>query len=293
MQTYLDCYACFLNQALRTARMATDDVDVHKRILDRVSGRLASFPLSANPPEMAVFIYQTVRELCGNSDPYAAVKRDYNRRMLTRYAQLKERVRRDSDPLRAAVSYAIAGNVIDFGSSSDFDLDAVLDGCQETACTRFDFDTFRSAVASADHILYLGDNAGEIVLDKLLIETLARPTVFVVRDAPIINDVTRSDADAVSMGDVAEVISNGDGAPGTILARCAPGFRARFDAAPMIISKGQGNFETLSAEDRPIFFLLRVKCRVVARHLNIPAGVAVLMASDAAKRKYGEGAGRA
>jgi hypothetical protein len=130
-------------------------------------------------------------------------------------------------------------------------------------------DSFVSTLSSAKSILYLGDNAGESVFDKILIEAMQKPVTYVVREHPVINDVTMEDALASGIQEVASIISSGSDAPGILLNDCSDEFRHAFENADMIISKGQGNYETLSETTRPVFFLLKAKCHVIAHHLGV------------------------
>lgn len=144
-----------------------------------------------------------------------------------------------------------------------------------------EMDKFRQAIDEAQSILYLADNAGEIAFDRLLVEQLLSKRVTVaVRGAPVINDVTLIDAQAVGLDKIVEVIDNGSDAPGTILSDCNPEFRRRFAEADLIIAKGQGNFETLSGETGNLFFLFKIKCAVIAEHVKQPLGMQVLIHSD-------------
>lgn len=132
----------------------------------------------------------------------------------------------------------------------------------------------KEALSTAKTVLYLGDNAGEIVLDKLFIETLMHPNLyFAVRGAPVINDATLDDAQYVGIDAVADVISNGYDAPSTIVDRCSPQFQELFNKADVIISKGQGNLEgLLEKTDKQVYFLLMVKCDVIAEALGVKKG---------------------
>ena len=137
-------------------------------------------------------------------------------------------------------------------------------------------------VTPQDWFNNLADNAGEIVFDRLLIEQLPIDRVTVaVRGYPVINDATLDDAETAGLTDIVDVISNGSDAPGTLLDDCSEAFRSRFEEADLIIAKGQGNYETLAQSPRPIFFLLRVKCPVVARDLDYPVGSMVVHPSTA------------
>jgi uncharacterized protein with ATP-grasp and redox domains len=143
-------------------------------------------------------------------------------------------------------------------------------------------EAFRNAVSQAERILYLTDNAGEIVLDRLLIEQLPTEQVTVaVKGAPVINDATMEDALLAGLPRIVEVIDNGSDAPGTILEACSQAFRERFEDADLIVSKGQGNYETLSDSDKNIFFILKAKCPVIAKDLGCEVGAMILRRSRA------------
>jgi len=171
---------------------------------------------------------------------------------------------------------AIAGNVIDLGADPDFDLEGEMRNLFTKDLLEDQFESFKHRLENARTVLYLADNAGETVFDRILIETMRKETVYAVRDIPIINDATIEDAQKSGIGKVARIVSSGCDAPGTILKRCSQEFLSLFAAADLIISKGQGNFESLSAEEAPIFFLLKVKCPVIARHLGAQPGEIIL-----------------
>jgi uncharacterized protein with ATP-grasp and redox domains len=131
----------------------------------------------------------------------------------------------------------------------------------------------RAALPLSKTLLYLGDNAGKIVMDRILLETIRHPAVyFAVRGAPIINDATIDDAQAVGIDKIARIISNGDDAPGTILEAASPEFREVFDRADLVIAKGHGNFEGLYGIDKNIYYILMAKCDHVAAHLGVRKG---------------------
>ncbi len=182
-----------------------------------------------------------------------------------------------------AVRYAIAGNIIDFGVQSEIDDAIIHDTLDRAVRAHIPANTlceFRNAVELADDILYLGDNAGEIVLDRLLIEQLHYEKVtYAVRGRPIINDATFADAQFTGITDLVEVIDNGSDAPGTILDDCSQEFRRRFEQADLIIAKGQGNYESLSNSAGNIVFVLMAKCPVIARDIGYNVGSFVLKSS--------------
>ncbi|MBN1850028.1 MAG: DUF89 family protein [Deltaproteobacteria bacterium] len=268
MKTYLECIPCFLKQALHAAQAATKDENKTKQVLDEVAGLIPQIPLESPPPETARLIYGAVQRVTGVSDPFKSHKEESIQKALSLYDELKSIVIQSQDPLHTAVKLAIAGNAIDLGANPDFDFDKEITFFMESELSLEHYASFRQTLEKARTILYLGDNAGETVFDKILIETIGKDTVYAVRDIPIINDATIEDAQKSGINDVARIISSGCDAPGTILKRCAPEFLNVFQKADMIISKGQGNFESLSTEQGPIFFLLKVKCPVIARHLG-------------------------
>jgi uncharacterized protein with ATP-grasp and redox domains len=285
MRTYLECIPCFFRQALIAARLAGADEEDQKRILDEVAGVLPTFSLNATPPEMGRIIHRIVMKITGKEDPYRHIKEESTRKALTLYPQLKEILSRSDDRLRTAVNFAIAGNSIDYGARDALDIEKELVSIlnaenRASADTVFDYSRFRDAFNRAETILYLGDNVGETVFDRLLIEEMLQQAekriTYVVRERPIINDALIDDARQCGIDELVEIISSGSDAPGTLLSICSPEFLERFHEADMIISKGQGNFETLSEARQPIFFLFMAKCQVIARDIGCRQGDMVL-----------------
>ena len=276
MKTYLDCFPCFLRQALEAARMAGADEERQRLILDRTMALLQDASLESKPPEIGDGVHRIVRQLTGDDDPYAAVKAESTREALRLYPRLKALVAEDGDRLERAIRIAIAGNVIDFATGADFDIKEGLERILNQPFAINDIAAFRKALSEARSVLYLGDNAGETVFDRVLIEALDVPVIYAVKGGPIINDATVDDALAAGLDEVAEVVSTGSDAPGTILSRCSAEFRALYERAELVIAKGQANYETLSEEGGRLFFLLKVKCPVIARDIGAPVGSIVL-----------------
>ena len=261
--------------------MSTGDEALQRRILDEVMKRLVQLPLDVTPPQVGRIIHRLIKEITGKDDPYQRVKRRYNEMALEMYPGLCERVQASEDPVLTAVKLAIAGNIVDFGAlSGNFDLEQVVEETLSSDFASDDYESFRRAFERADHIVYLGDNTGEIVFDRILIETLLKlvraQIVFVVRGAPIINDATMEDARFVGMDQVVQVISDGSDTPATVLSECSPEVSEAYHAADMVIVKGQGSYESLSDEHGPLFFLLKAKCPVVAEDLGVKVGGIIL-----------------
>jgi len=276
MRTYHECVPCFISQATEAVRFVTDDREIHDKVLRGVRRMVDRMDLSQPPIAMGRHVHRMIRRLAGDEDPYKEVKERFNRAALALYPELKERVKRSRDPLEAAVRIAIAGNIIDFGVNRNLqesDVHEAIEQAMEAPLDNGALSDFRKAMADASSILYLGDNAGEIVFDRLLVEEMPLEKVtFVVRGSPVINDATMDDARAAGLTDIVEVIDNGSDAPGTLLESCSEEFRERFETADLILSKGQGNYETVSHIPKRIFFLLKAKCPVIARDLGCDVG---------------------
>jgi len=284
MKTYFDCIPCAVRQVLDAVRMITDDEEVHGKVLRESLGMWQTMDLRQSPPAMAQKIHRFLREITGVADPYYEVKQRYNRLALEMVGELTKTVEQSADPFETAVRLAIAGNIIDFGVNSTIEESHVEDTIRQSLTDPLDtqaVEQLKEAAAQAKDILYLGDNAGEIVFDRMLIEQMPREKVtFVVRGGPILNDALAEDAEMVGLTGMVEVIDNGFDAPGTILERSSEDFRRRFDEADLVIAKGQGNFESLNDAERSIFFLLRPKCTVLARHLGCGIGRLVVVQTD-------------
>lgn len=280
MKTFLDCLPCMMDQALRAGRIATDDERIIKKLLDEVGAMMKDIPLENTPPETGEIIYRKVREITGVADPYKEVKEANIEEALSLYPELKKIVKESENSLLTAIRIAIAGNVIDLGVNKKFNLVEDVQKILKQDFAIMDFDKFEKQLKIADSVLYLGDNAGESVFDKILIEELNKPTTYVVREIPVINDVTEEDAIASGIREVAEIISSGTTAPAVILSLCNNEFIKRFNNSKMIISKGQGNYEGLSDVKQPVFFLLKAKCFVIANDLNVEENDIVLKGNN-------------
>jgi uncharacterized protein with ATP-grasp and redox domains len=284
MRIYFDCVPCFVRQVLDSVRMITDDERLHEKVLREALRTASEMDVSQSPPAMAKKIHRFIREITGVDDPYLEVKNRFNAFALKLFPKLKQQVETSKDPIETAVRLAIAGNIIDFGVNSAVDPIQVERIIAESLTDPLDTESlemFKHIVSQAKDILYLGDNAGEIVFDRLLIEQLpCEKVTFIVKGGPVLNDAVIEDAQIAGLTDIVEVIDNGSDAPGTILSDCSDTFRRRFGEADLVIAKGQGNYETLSDIDKNVFFLVRPKCNVLARHLGCKIGNLVLSGSN-------------
>jgi len=276
MKTYLECIPCFVRQAHDALRQVSDDEALMHRALQRVLVASAEFEMTLSPPEMARTIHRIIREETGVADPYAEIKAESTVVALRLAEEARPMISGAIDPFKMALRFSIAGNIMDFALTSKWDqmnLSTFLDDTRLKELDEAEVESLRRAVSTARNILFLGDNAGEAVFDRLLIEQMpAAKVAYAVKGAPIINDVTLADARASGLDEVAELIDNGNDAPGTILSLCPPAFQKHFAEADLVIAKGQANYETLSDSERPVFFLTQVKCPVIGRDIGKPVG---------------------
>lgn len=287
MRSELDCYPCILNQAVRSLKIAGIEGEEAQGVLAELAREVSALDPSLTPAENSTIIVRRLMALTASPDPYRAAKARSNEMALALLPGVQERIAGSSDPLFAALQAAVAGNVIDMGIMSQIDVPKALNQAFLAGFARSHYAELRRRVEAAGQrggtVLILGDNSGEIAFDRLLAQELKALGVrvqYAVKGAPIINDATHDDARQVGMGDVAQVFDNGSGYLGTVLHDCSPEFLAAFDAADLIISKGQANFETLEGERRAgdrTFFALKAKCGVIAGHLAVNVGDTVLV----------------
>jgi len=272
MQLALDCLPCFINQVLRLSRSIGLAEDVTRDLMNQAWDLMKDSPMDVTPPEVARQVYMLVYETSGLDNPLLDLKREYTDLALSIYPDLKEHVRRSESPLAEAIKLAVAGNVIDFGQSSSFDLMKEIQTVLSATFPIFDVEPFQRAQEEADRILYIADNAGETVFDRILIEQLSKPVIYAVRSEPIQNDATIADAEYAGIDTSAHIISSGANTPGAVLELCNDEFLDLYHGNNMVISKGQGNYEALSDETRPIFYLLKVKCDHFSKLVGVPEG---------------------
>jgi len=276
MKTYLDCIPCFMQQALRAGRIATTDKKKIKQILDKTGEMVKSISMQATPAETGMMVYQIVREVTGVDDTFKEIKQQHIEETKSIYPELEKIVARSEDRLLTAIKIAIAGNIIDLGVNKEFNIVTDVKEILEQDFAILDYDAFVIQLKKAKNILYLGDNAGESVFDKILIKELKKPVKYAVRSIPIINDVTMEDAIASGLDEVAELVDSGCKSPGVLLHHTTAEFLTLFNTSDFVISKGQGNFEGLSDCNRQVFFLLKAKCPIISNHLHVEKGSIIL-----------------
>ncbi len=280
MKTELLCLPCFFGQAARTLIYAGVNGSRARGIRRKAEAIIERASLDEVPARTTTVLHRMLREETG-VDPYRAVKETYNRIALDMLPALRGRAAASADSLEGGVRAAIAGNVIDFGIYETIDLNRSIEESFRLPLSSSPYHSFASRVAASRRILYLCDNAGEIVFDRVLLEILramGKEVTAVVKGSPVINDATLDDAHAAGLAECARVIDNGSDGIGTLLETCSQRFRDEYRDADLVISKGQANYETLVQEsDERVFFLFKVKCPVVASYLRRPDGDIVIM----------------
>jgi uncharacterized protein with ATP-grasp and redox domains len=269
-----------LRQALDAARWAGANDEQQRRVIQQTLGLLQRIPPQSTPPEIGDQVHRLVRQEIAHGDPYREAKHASTNQALALYPRLKEMVQAADDGPDIALRLSIAGNIIDLGPQQHYDLWEAIERVLAQPFALDNRKAFWQAIDAADQILYLADNAGETVFDRVLIETLDMPVVYATKGGPVLNDATVEDAQAAGLSQCAEIVSNGSDAPGTILDCCSGNFQERYRQAQVVIAKGQANYETLSEAGDKVFFLLQCKCPVIAGDVGVPVGSIVLVQGE-------------
>ena len=292
MNLNLNCILCNLKQVLTVTDLVKLDLDSKEVIMREVLGYLHDTNYKRSNPEVIKGTWDIITKHINNTNPYGEIKSYYNREVINIADKIRNLINKSDDKFNVALKIAITANLIDFAASHTFDekmLIKKIDTINEQNIPIDDSKKLYEKLKTAKKLLYLGDNCGEIVIDKIFIEYIhvEFPNIkiyFGVRGEPIVNDVTVEDANMVQMKEVAEVISNGDGSLGTVIEKTSAAFRDVFYKADVIIAKGQGNYESLSEIDRShIFFLFMAKCDAVASSLNV-ANLSIVCAESQNKQ---------
>lgn len=278
-----ECIPCFMRQAGESLALTGLPAERREGLLREIAALAAAGSQGASPPRVSQRIQRLIRKRTGCADPYRRMKADLNRAAASLLPELRRRAPEGMTAQEAVVRLAIGGNILDAGAKSGLQLAQALQALTGTFTQTLtgDWVGLFARAAQARRILFLADNAGEIVFDRPLIEMLdARKVTVAVRGRPVLNDATLEDAAAAGIGDITAVMGNGSDAPGTVLEDCSRAFRAAFQASDLVVAKGQGNYETLSGANQPMAFLLYVKCPVIAAHTGAAAGTLLVRHQD-------------
>ena len=278
MNIYAECYACMITQALTAMSLNHIEDATQKEVVRKIMKTLEVADENLPPSEIAGFTNQIIRDETGIDDFYAEIKQESIKKALEIYPKLKALVAESDTSIELALRISAAGNAIDVIHSTQFDMDQIIKQVVDLSFIGGGYDEFMRKLENADYLLLLADNAGETVFDRVLIEALPIPVKYAVKSGPILNDATLSDAMDSGLADIAELIETGSNGPGTTLHQCSADFQKLMNEAPLMLAKGQANFETL--ENQPfehLYLMFKTKCPIISRHLKLPQENIVLM----------------
>ena len=292
MKFFNECYPCILRQAINTATLLELRDSQIQTVINEAMEYLLQKGQEVMPMHSIVWINKFIHNTFFNSteafDPFKKLKYNSNLLALQRINKLEDMVSNSSSPLETALHIAAVGNTIDFGAKEQesVDINHEIDTMGNVNFGIYHYNNLFEKLCNAKKLLYIGDNAGEIVFDKVFIREIKKEfsaidITFAVRERPIINDATIEDARFVGLDKEVLVISGGSFYPGTILEETNEEFRELFTSADVKIAKGQGNFESLNeTKTESLFFIFRVKCNHIAGIIGAKNGELVLYEND-------------
>ena len=266
MKITFDCIPCLIGHAVHVAKMVSDDDAVRHEIIKKTLADAREIDLTLTPPEQARLIHRIIKAASGVNDPYLEAKDRSTEFALKLMPAVREKIKDSNNKFETIIRLVIAGNIIDYGAIRDFDLDNARKRIFEVFNMPIDLNAIKlleKKMDEAKKIFYMADNCGEAVFDRLLIERYSDKIILGVRGEPILNDITPREIKASEL-DLVPYVHTGDTTPGVSMRHSSKKFLNEMRSADLVIAKGQGNYETLNEYDRPIFFLLRIKCRIVA-----------------------------
>ncbi len=278
MKIYHECIPCHVRAAVSSVKLLTDDEKIINDVIHKSLLKASEFETYENLFELYYDIQQIVKENSPEKDPYKDFKKEFNELCLSLEDEMKDIIKKSESPFEAGLRICLAGNSIDVMQGYNIVDMSVLRKTIDNALVQ-PLDTevvrkFEVEVKKADKILFVGDNAGEIVFDKVFIELLnnnykrENSITYSVRGGYTLNDSTIDDARMVGIDKVAKVITTGIDMPAAHLPLCSEEFIGVYRDAGLVIAKGQGNLEALLGEDKNMFFLLKIKCNTIAKILN-------------------------
>ena len=275
MDISYECGPCFLRQAREALDLSTDDENVKMQVMEEIFKFLSTtFKAGTNSNSTGSSMHKIIKQKTGCMDPYYKEKVEGNEIALKYLPEVKK-ILDDDDSLENYVKIAIIGNILDFGAFTlDDDIEGVIKSSLKKDLAVKDIEEFENSLKTHDKVLYLVDNTGEIVFDKLLLAKLKEydlDITIAVKSEPILNDATRVEALDVGLDEFGKLVEIGAGTVGYVDSEISDEFRQIFDDHEFVISKGMGNYEGLTEIDlskKDIYFLLCVKCNTIARHIG-------------------------
>ena len=276
MKISYECGPCFLRQAKEALDLSTDDEALKMEIMGDIFKFLSgNFESGTNSNSTGSAMHKMIIERTGCRDPYYNEKIQGNEIAL-RYLPEVEKILRDDDSLENYVKISIIGNILDFGAFTlDDDIESVIRQSLKKDLAIKDVEEFENALKTNDKVLYLVDNTGEIVFDKLLLNKIKDydlDITIAVKSQPILNDATKKEALEAGLDEFGEIVEIGCGTVGYVDSEISQEFREIFNAHKFIISKGMGNYEGLTEidlQDKDVFFLLCAKCNTISKDIGV------------------------
>jgi uncharacterized protein with ATP-grasp and redox domains len=286
MNIALDCIPCIINNYNSLIQTSNLSDEIKEKNLRQFLAFLAKTDYQQSPPVLGREIHRMIRQMLSNKDPYSEIKAKYNRMILNMYSKFENMIKKSDDPFITALKLAIAGNVIDFGCQHQLDIMDTVQKILNSEIKNNHLTKLKTDLKNAEQVLYIGDNCGEIVFDKLFIQTINHPNIyFGVRGGVVINDITKADAEMVGIGEYARIITTGDDSPGAVWETCSDEFKTIFKQSDVVIAKGQGNLEGLIDVKHNIYFLFVVKCNLIASRVRANIGEFIIRNSSIIQKK--------
>lgn len=286
MKSKLRCLPCTIRTARDIAERATEDQDLRKEIIFRTMKWLeenSSNYSEKTPTVLHTKVCQIAKEVTGNQDPFSNVKKISNDRAKEALPAVKEIIQNQKEPLetfKIALKASIYGNAIDFEvEEHEFDPEDIkpeMMKCMKGELSIDDTEELLKTLEDSEKVLYLLDNAGEIVFDALLIDEIQKRfscnITSVVKEEPVLNDATKEDARDIGLDENTEVITTGDDFVGVHPKTVSEEFLTRLESSDLVIAKGQGNYESVTEIplNSPICYILKAKCKEIAEDLDVP-----------------------
>ncbi len=273
MKLHPICSGCLIDQVYKAYRLLSPDSDVDEIIeTQRKVMQLILNNRNNTAPYYGKIVYESIANALNCDDPYAAIKKEYNNIALSYESECIRIIESAENPLYAALLFSVMGNSIDFGTHHTIDLKSEINNLKNNGLDDAVVQELLAKIKTSSQILIVGDNCGEIVFDKILISQLKKTYpnkhyYYSVRGGPILNDATIEDAKYVGLDTICNIVKTSQ-APGVIFEESSIMFKRIMKDADLIISKGQGNFESLVDfkllnPTQSLYFLLKVKCKLM------------------------------
>jgi hypothetical protein len=278
------CIPCIVKQAYNTSKLFTKgNKELQLKIIKEVCSEIQNIRGYNNAPHFSAKIQSIIEKFAGTTDLYASIKEKNLNNVKKFYRFVQIMIEESDDRLETAMRAAIIGNAVDLAANPDFDIEYEINRITDIHLSALA--KFKNDLQKAKLILYIGDNFEEALFDKFLLKEINTiKTIFAVRSRAVLNDITMDDAKKLKLNNICQVIESGSKIAGTDLKECTPEFLEIYQKADIVIAKGQGNYETLIDEKRPIYFLFKVKCDVIEEKSAYTKGKGILLYNQKIKK---------